>query len=399
MKVLIYYDKNYLSPSGGPAGYLYNLNKELERRNINNISFLNNRNIYLRKKIKGLMMKVPLLNSYAKYISKKNNDNLCLTIAKRVENANNNACNNKFEKFDVIHFHSTSDMYCEKNNLENYKGIVLLTSHSPEPFYQELIKTCPSNDYYMKNKDVFDNVENADIYAFTRADFVLFPCQYAEEPYFHTWQKYPSIRNSEKIKYIPTGILPVKAYLTREDICKKYGIPKDSFIISFVGRHNEIKGYDILKKLAQYLEHDKDIYFICCGKEGPLYKPNLSNWIEVGWTNDPYSIVKASNLYILPNRETYFDIAILQTLSLGKISLVSDTGGNKYFKNNEHNGIYVYDDFESLIKNINKIRNLDDDDIKCREKNQIEYFYQNFTIEKFCDKYLEILNECMGECL
>lgn len=123
----------------------------------------------------------------------------------------------------------------------------------------------------------------------------------------------------------------------KDEILKKYNIPKESFIITYFGRHNEVKGYDTLKKLGEkILEKYKDVYFLIAGKEEPLKGLNHKRWIEVGWTKDPHSIVNVANLYILPNKETYFDLALLEVLSLGIKSLLSDTGGNLYFKKDKN---------------------------------------------------------------
>ena len=39
--------------------------------------------------------------------------------------------------------------------------------------------------------------------------------------------------------------------VNREDFRKKYGIPDNAFVISYAGRHNEIKGYADLKRLGE----------------------------------------------------------------------------------------------------------------------------------------------------
>lgn len=65
-----------------------------------------------------------------------------------------------------------------------------------------------------------------------------------------------------------------------------------------------------------------------------------SRWKEVGWTNDSQSIIAASDVFVLPNRETYFDIIMLEVLSCGKIVIASRTGGNKYFEKIGAKGVF-----------------------------------------------------------
>ena len=74
----------------------------------------------------------------------------------------------------------------------------------------------------------------------------------------------------------------------------------------------------IAKEFAEkILKEYKDIYFIIAGKESKEISPlKDSHWIEVGWTEEGKKIIKNSQLYILPNRETYFDLVFLEALSL-----------------------------------------------------------------------------------
>lgn len=41
-------------------------------------------------------------------------------------------------EYDIVHFHKTIDIMEAKQSLESYKGIVMLTSHSPEPLSKEI---------------------------------------------------------------------------------------------------------------------------------------------------------------------------------------------------------------------------------------------------------------------
>ena len=41
-------------------------------------------------------------------------------------------------EYDIVHFHKTMDIMEAKQSLESYKGIVMLTSHSPEPLSKEI---------------------------------------------------------------------------------------------------------------------------------------------------------------------------------------------------------------------------------------------------------------------
>ncbi|WP_172997013.1 glycosyltransferase, partial [Lactobacillus helveticus] len=177
------------------------------------------------------------------------------------------------------------------------------------------------------------------------ADYIVFPCEEAEEPYSHFWKEFDEFKqkNKSKFKYIPTGIDQCVATVTSDKVFSKYEIPNNSFVVSFVGRHNEIKGYDNLKVIGKnIISTIANSYFLIAGNENPLHGLDNKRWIEAGWTNDPYSLINASDVFILPNKETYFDLVFLEVLSLGKTIVASKTGGNKYFERFKSSGIYLY---------------------------------------------------------
>ena len=291
-----------------------------------------------------------------------------------------------------MHFHSTQEMFLERKNLENFKGIVVLTSHSPKVAYKEIIEDIITKKEYVKYKSLFDKMEKVDEYAFKRADYIIFPCQGAEEPYYHSWSKYSMLRNELKIKYVPTGILPVTCKESKVEIRKKLGIPENAIVLTFVGRHNEVKGYDILQDIFNKL---KDVYVVCCGRIGNICPPNSEKWIEIGWTTDPYSYVGAGDIYMLPNRETYFDIAMLQTLSIGKCSVISNTGGNKEFSNTP--GVKMFNSLDEAVDVINEFINMSSEERNELEKLQRKEFDEKYTIEKFYEKYKDTMREILGE--
>ncbi len=41
-------------------------------------------------------------------------------------------------------------------------------------------------------------------------------------------------------------------------------------MVSYVGRHNEIKGYADLKKMGEKLLNNQNTYFLIAGKEEPM---------------------------------------------------------------------------------------------------------------------------------
>lgn len=396
-KTLIYMNINMLEPKGGPFGYLYNLKKGLDEINANDIEFLNYP-IYTKKENKIFLKLKNIYNKFPNYIKNRYNDLQAIKYYKSIMEEKYDIT--KIDSYKYIHFHSTMDLYKARETLLNYKGKVLLTSHSPKPTYLEKTDDFINKHTLNSVKRMYSNIEQVDEYAFNRADYIVFPCEEAEEPYYNQWDKYKSIKekNKEKYRYIPTGIIECKAKKSKSEIREKYNIPKDAFLISYVGRHNEVKGYDRLKQIAtEILKSTNDIYFIIAGKEGPLYKLEDEKWIEVGWTNDPHSIISASDLFILPNRETYFDLIMLEVMSLRIPILASYTGGNKYFKKYENLGIEFFNDEKEAIDKIINFFKLSNNEIEKFGKENRKIYEQDFNEEKFAENYVKLIKSLKGD--
>lgn len=386
MKVLIYFDKKMLKPIGGPSGYLFNLKKELDEENIDYIDFIDT-DVSLKRKIFGRLPK-----KITKIIKKIYNPGP-REILKKVYSNKPKITNININNYDIIHFHSALSMYLVKDSLKDYKGKIIFTSHTPKVSYKEICEDMTSKDFYLKNKEKFDGLEIIDEYAFNRADYILFPTPESEECYMNTWSKYNVIKKNNAHKYIynPTGIKEIHSKLSKQEIRKKYNIPMDAFVVSFVGRHNIVKGYDLLKKIGnKIISSNNNIYFLIAGEEKPIEGLNNAHWIEVGWTDDPHSIINAADLFILPNKETYFDLILLEVMALGKQVLITNTGGNKYFKKYKSKSIsyFEYGDVDGAIEKIKN--NMAEDDYGYL--NEL-IFKKNFKIDIFTNNYIKLLKK------
>lgn len=311
---------------------------------------------------------------YANYLKQKNKVDVDIT------------------QYDAIHFHKTEDMYLCRESLERYDGKVILTSHTPCVPYKEIISRLNPKDYRVF-KHKIDELEKMDRYAFERADYIIFPCEEAEEPYFHTWKGYSDIRIPQKYRYVPTGIVGCTAKVSREEIRERYGIPQEAFVVSYVGRHNEIKGYADLKEIGKKLLKDENVYFLIAGCEEPMHGLKDKHWIEVGWTDDPHSIISAADVFILPNRETYFDLILLEVISLGIPVVISDTGGNKFFRQFDEVGIKFFSSVDGACSVAIELKQMNRDARINAGKSLKALFDKYFTIQKFTENYIAALKD------
>lgn len=389
-KLLIYFPESKLAPKGGQAGYLYNLKKgldQLRKKEIipTDISFYNTAPVRIEDNTKLRNAIPPRILEIRRAL----NDAHLLKKSFPIDPS--------LYEYDMIHFHWTEEMYLNRKFLEDYKGKVILTSHSPCVMYKEKIEKLNPKDYKML-KTKIDCLEEMDRYAFERADYVIFPCKEAEEPYFHTWDAYASIRKADKYRYMTSGIVGCKAKVNRLEIRAKYNIPENAFVVSYAGRHNEIKGYGDLKEIGIGMLNEKDVYFLIAGKEEPMKGIKSDHWIEVGWTDDPHSLIAASDVFILPNHETYFDLVLLEVLSLGIPVVLSLTGGNKYFKQFGKKGLMFYTTLDEAKQTLRNFRWLPKEVRNERGKELVELFEKYFSVEPFTRKYLEIIKTISDDC-
>lgn len=386
--ILVYIEDGLLTQRGGPIGYNYHLKQQLDKMDVKNIHYIHSKGGISQSSkdfVNGI--KNPKLQYVAKIIKSiiKKYTYLYGRSHKALVDLN---------QYDLVHFHAPMDMYMVRDSLKDYKGKVVLQSHTPTISHKEIIDYLTPWErkhmmwYYKK-------LEEIDVYAFNRADYIIFPCPEAEEPYYNNWDKYASIKEQKKdnYRYLLSGTSKRTAVRSRSQVCKEYGIPEDAFIINYVGRHNEIKGYDNLKKIGlQILEKYPNAYMLVAGAEFPLTRPQHERWIEVGWTKDPHSLIAAADVFILPNKETYFDLVMLEVLSLGAIVVASHTGGNKYFDKISAEGIFTYKSIDEAVTLIENIQSLPIEKKRHLKESNIKLFNEKFSLEVFGKNYVELIN-------
>ena len=118
-------------------------------------------------------------------------------------------------------------------------------------------------------------------------------------------------------------------------------------------------------------------------------------WIELGWINYGNEVIANSDVFVLPNKETYFDLVALEVMRQGTPILMTKTGGNKYFlKYGEENGFffYSYGDINEAKEKLYHIIDLKrTGDLKTKACNIRKTFEKNFTIANFVERYYELM--------
>ena len=404
IKILVWDLDIALKNSGGPSGYLYNWKTYLDNNSLSaTIVFLKDLlgkdNTYVNKhnkyeKLFGFAHKIGLTN----FLNKIAVFRRCMSLKGEYEASD--ISNIDLNEYNFIHFHICYHILKALPFLINYKGKIILTSHSPEPLSWEIANGIEGNHsiikWYLRR-----SMGKLEIKSWQYADYLMFPVEGAMEPYFVSKSHKDFIEsNRHKLFFCPTSIIDRNISCIREKIENQYSIPKDAFIICYIGRHNEIKGYDQLVKLGErVLAENENVYFLIGGLNKPGQGVNHPRWIELGWINFGAELMASSDLFILPNKETYFDIVALEVLRTGTPMMMSLTGGNKYFKTIEPNDglfFYKYGDLNaqeqivcSLVNKSNQERTV------LRSKNR-QLFQKYFTMESFFERYIKTIESLKG---
>lgn len=395
MKTLVWLD-NLRERSGGPPTYIYNLKKSVDLNDLGNTVFFSS-DFFNEDENTNSFSKSGTLKKVYRYIPERLRVNLSLRrFFKWIDVYFHSMPKIDYSQYDIIHFHSTVDLYRSIKHLENFKGKVLLTSHTPKaPFLETIEDVLKSNSKTVTINNL-KKIISIDEKAFERADYLIFPCRDAMEPYFNTWSGFGKIIAGKKVDYILTACPPANTKRSADEIRRELGIPPSAIVFVYAGRHNEVKGYDILKKAAEIiLKKNLSVYFLILGKEEPLQGLQHPNWIEIGWTNVPHDYINAGDVFVLPNRETYFDLILLEVLSLQKPVILSNTGGNKYFLQNSNEGFFYFEDIkeEALSSVIEMVSKIPKTDLDLLGKSNYTLYKENFTIESFANNYLTLLNK------
>ena len=378
---------------GGPAGYIGNLKKGLEEIERDNEVEIISRGENSRKlsiqhssKIKKYIGNSDILTQL--FLYNKSILNRDMKIRKEIKEK-------QFGYNDLIHVHNVLDY----NKIKKYKSLskIILTPHSPESISDEILNLT-RKDYSNKKlniKSIVKKCKSIERDAFRDCEYFIFPSKEAMEIYEEFIDDFSDIIKDKNVYYNLTGCRELEYKIERNDFRKKYKIPEDAFVVSYIGRHNKIKGFDILDQVAKQIEKINENIIFISGGTGDI-ESTSKNFIQLGWTDDPGSIVNASDLFILPNRSTYFDLVLLEVLSLGTPVIASNTGGNKTVAKLS-DGVNLFES-ENIDEIVNSILDLtkDKEKLEAMKVSNLECYKNNFTLEKFAQRYINILKQ-IGE--
>ncbi len=392
--------------AGGPTGYLANLKEGLEKRypqKNSNISFaVMEKNNNTNEKNKNFFDQNILKNKffysiYVNCVSKQHKTDL-ENYKRFLDNVFDSYPNKEiFSKIDIekvktIHVHSVDEVIKIKNYLahigrEDIK--VILTCHVPESVGLEYYHGKVEEGYWKgRIKKIYTGWTKIEVEAYKRADILIFPSYEAMYPAMKYVPTFSEIIKNKDIRFVPTGVEKIKLSTTKEEAKRKYGV-SGKFVLGYLGRHNAIKGYDILKRAAkQVLRENKDMTFLVGGVQGREFGPLKDRrWVECGKV-DPKDFLAAVDVFILPNKMTYYDLVLLEVMSCGIPVIVSYTGGNISVKK-EIDEIMTYKNGLAGLIDAIKVMHSKSERERIEIGNALKVAYEDkFTTCKFAENYV-----------
>lgn len=222
-------------------------------------------------------------------------------------------------------------------------------------------------------------------FAVRRADFIVTPSLHAMDAYISKNIEFRKIIKEKSI-YVETGVQGLKM-CDREEARKKFGI-KTKYVLSFIGRHCESKGYDLLKIFGESLLRDReDVTILVAGKISERIQPlQHPRWIEVGWV-DPAEVLSCTDIYLSMNKSSYFDLILLEVMSLGVFIVGKSVGGtiDISVKNPAMNLFCDEVSFRNVIDDYLCLNDAAKNELKM---SSIKAYQDNFTLRKFAENYL-----------
>lgn len=284
----------------------------------------------------------------------------------------------------------------------NLQTKIVLMSHTPERPLDEFKsgwKIYSKKQYEMLCK----RMEQIEVNAFRNADLLLFPSKEAMEPYFETWSGFSDVIKGRRLCFLQTGCAPLRMVeFDYKQVVKKFSLlPEASLRICFIGRHQEVKGYDLLVDAAKKVWKElPNAEFIIGGKISDIMPPDDKRWKECGFVN-PAELLSVADVFVLPNRRTYFDLVLLEVLSSGTPVIATRTGGNKSVEQTiaSDGGRIILSEptSESIAERIIEFARFSKEEKKLMGDKLVASYEKNYTQEAFARRYLNLFEELCEE--
>ncbi|STZ08827.1 glycosyltransferase, GG-Bacteroidales peptide system [Moraxella caprae] len=250
----------------------------------------------------------------------------------------------KADQYQYIYFHEDIDFYHVKD-LIGANQTVIFQPHCPELHSAEFLSHNPNDS------TKYELIKKAEKAVFERADVVVFPNVDCKPIY----QELYTDRN--KFYYILSG---AKRNYNGQNLSKKT-LPKDKINLMYIGRRNQVKGFDIvLESFRKAYKKNPKLHLILVGNGNKIEEEGIT---DIGFSKEPINWYYSVDYLVNANRQSYFDLSIIEALSTGVPIIMSDNFGHSYYQN-KSSLITTFDVNQSdslveILSNLSQKRNYD----------------------------------------
>lgn len=281
-----------------------------------------------------------------------------------------------------------------------FSTLKILTTHNPFPPHEEEIGLRESRGKWSNAElSYFKNyLEVRDKLAFMLSDAILCPSEYSLEGY-KDWSTWEDVIKAKPVYYCVTGAPIREVKSSRKDIRDALGVPEDATLIVFLGRKERVRGFDIFVEAAKcILAKSRKIWFVVLG-DGAL-QSNISDdhFLEIGFTSQVSDYINAADACVTANRGSYFDLSMIEIMSLGAILIASNVGGNKWLRGKTRGVLYFNSgDVSELIAAIEYLLTVPvSERVQMREENKNLYSCE-LTPFHFQNNYQKVIDHIRND--
>lgn len=387
-----------IRPGGGPNGYLYNLDRIAKKSNDVKFDVLpfavsEDRSAISYSSI--MSRRVKFLKRLTPYQRAVYLDILFFLSSKKKKNLFSDNFIDELGKYSHLVFHNCNigGAYITSHKPAGQK--VYIMQHSPSDLaletlydYEGLIKG------HIAKGRLLHNMRTREMSIYESADGIIAPLRDSLDGYFYNdkalRERFEDLLD-KKLYTVMSGIEEQQAFKTVE--YRSIVNPKGrKFVVGYFGRYHEQKGYNIFLDLVKINSDNHDMQFVCAGAGSLKPHPNVyNNLIDLGWlADDIKEYMAAVDLIVSPNQSCYFDLAILEAMSLGKPVIASSVGGN-HFYDAANPAVFTFKtDIVEIQKTMHSVLSKKSD-----AKAIKEYFYRNFSSERFLENHRVLVRQIL----
>lgn len=220
---------------------------------------------------------------------------------------------------------------------------------------------------------------------------------------FERGHSFLGIKNN-KTMIVPNGIdlSEFKNLPPKENLRNKYPMLKDKKIILFLSRLDWKKGLDVLAKAYGLLAKKRDdVFLVVVGDGTENFKNQVKNWFKkegiyektlftgMFTGREKLEAYTGSDIFVLPSHSESFGMVVVEAMSCGTPTIISDGVGLYQEINDSRSGIvFPCGDAVKLAESMNNL--LDDAALRRSIKeNADKLIREKFDIEKVADETLK----------